>query len=142
MFLNQTLQYALRAMACVVNHDSIEPIRSKELSVRTGVPIHYLSKIMRKMVEAGYVESQKGHGGGFILKIPPSRIRIIDVLNAMGFDKDAQPCVFGWKKCSNEVPCPLHPVWKNLKSGFEEWAHQTTYEDIRDDKDKLSISSS
>ncbi len=131
MFLNQTSQYALRAMAGLIVADQNGPMKSKDLAQTTEIPSHYLSKIMRKMVEAGFVESKKGHGGGFILKKPLEQIRIIDVLNAAGFDMDEQPCVFGWDQCSDCNPCPLHPVWKRLKESFNEWAFNTTMEDIR-----------
>lgn len=43
-----------------------------------------------------------------------------------------QPCLFGWKKCSNENPCPMHPVWKNLKNCFENWACNSTLKDVQD----------
>lgn len=131
MFLNQTSHYALRAMTGLVTADDSAPIPAKDLARQVDVPVHYLSKIMRKMVEAGYVRSQKGHGGGFVLNVDPEELQIIDVLTAAGFDMDKQPCVFGWKKCSNEEPCPLHPVWKRLKQSVNDWACKTSFEEIR-----------
>ena len=118
-------------MTGLVNSKDSKPVNSKDLAKMTGVPSHYLSKIMRKMVEAGFVKSQKGHGGGFVLKFDPEELRIMDVLNASGFDMEDQPCVFGWEKCDNDDPCPLHPVWKKLKDRFKDWACNTTFEDIR-----------
>ncbi|MCH2450801.1 MAG: Rrf2 family transcriptional regulator [Gracilimonas sp.] len=130
MFLNQTSQYALRAMTGLVRADNTKPISSNELAQYSGVPSHYLSKIMRKMVEAGYVKSQKGHGGGFLLSVEPSKINIMDVLTAAGFEAGSQPCVFGYEKCEDKNPCPLHPIWKRLKDSFNEWAFNTTFEEI------------
>lgn len=137
MFLSQTSHYALRAMTGLVTAKEGVPVKSKDLSVYSDVPSHYLSKIMRKMVEAGFVESQKGHGGGFVMKTPPKDLRIIDVLEAAGFDMQEQPCVFGFEKCSNDDPCPLHPVWKRLKDCFEDWACNTSFEDIKKDSKQI-----
>lgn len=131
MFLNQTSHYALRAMTGMVKADDSKPVSSKELADYTKVPSHYLSKIMRKMVQAGFARSRKGHGGGFVMVVKPEDIRIIDVLAAAGFEVDDQPCVFGWDKCDNKKPCPLHPVWKKLKDSFNDWAFYTTFEDIK-----------
>lgn len=131
MFLNQTSHYALRAMTCLALSGTDEPVNSRDLAEKTDVPPHYLSKIMRRFVEAGFVMSQKGHGGGFIIKKSLDSVRIIDVLNASGFDPDDQPCVFGYEKCSDSQPCPLHPVWKRLKNHFNEWAYNTSMEDVR-----------
>lgn len=137
MFLNQTSHYALRAMTGLVISDTDEPIGSKKLAELTSVPSHYLSKIMRKMVEAGYVYSKKGHGGGFTLKVDPKSLRIIDVLSASGFDLEDQPCVFGFEKCNDDKPCPLHPIWKRLKNCFTDWAYNTTLEDVRRESSEL-----
>lgn len=131
MFINQTSQYALRAMTGMVNASKSKPVNSKKLAEYSDVPPHYLSKIMRKMVEAGYVKSQKGHGGGFVLNVEPGELNIMDVLTAAGFEVADQPCVFGYDKCDEEDPCPLHPVWKKLKASFNEWAYETTFEDVR-----------
>ena len=62
---NQTTEYALRAMAIVALQPRDQPIPAKVLSKAAGIPQHYLSKIMKKLVEAGLIKSQKGHGGGF-----------------------------------------------------------------------------
>lgn len=137
MFLNQTSHYALRAMTGLVISKTNKPVGSKKLAEVTSVPSHYLSKIMRKMVKAGYVDSRKGHGGGFTLKVSPDKLRIIDVLTASGFDVDEQPCVFGFDSCGDDNPCPLHPVWKQLKNCFTDWSHNTTLEDIRRESSKL-----
>lgn len=133
MFLNQTSHYALRAMTGLVNADKSRPISSKKLANYSGVPTHYLSKIMRKMVEAGYVKSQKGHGGGFVLSVDPKELNIMDVLKTAGFEAEDESCVFGYEKCDSDDPCPLHPVWKRLKDSFNDWAFNTTFEDIRNE---------
>lgn len=116
-----------------------KPVKSAELASFTGVPAHYLSKIMRKLVEAGFVKSQKGHGGGFLLGVAPADIRIIDVLRATGFNMDDQPCVFGMANCNNVNPCMLHPAWKELKDCFNSWASRTTFKQISDDLTESSI---
>jgi len=114
----------------VMTNDSAR-LTVHDLSERIDVPVHYLSKIMRKMVQAGYVKARKGHGGGYALHVKADKLYLIDVLTASGFDIDEQPCVFGWEACSNERPCPLHPIWKKLKKCFQEWACETTFADVK-----------
>ena len=139
MFLNQTTHYALRAVTVLVMAKNRQRVTVHELSEQIEVPAHYLSKIMRKLVEAGYVKAQKGHGGGYHLAVKPENLYLIDVLTAAGFDIDEQPCVFGWEKCSNEKPCPLHPIWKQLKEAFRKWACETTFEDVQREGGEISF---
>jgi len=131
VLLNQTAVYALRAMAALANLAPAETLRASELAGRTGVPVHYLAKVMRRLVLAGLVQSRKGHGGGFALSRPPRAITIENVLVASDAAPEAGQCAFGWGACDTERPCPLHPTWSRLLESITTWARQTTLEMAR-----------
>lgn len=126
MILNQTGQYALRAMAALANLEPGESLRAGELSERTGVPVHYLSKVMRQLVLSGLVSSRKGHGGGFALRRAPRAITMQEVLDAVGVSTSSGVCAFGWGRCNSEDPCSLHEAWSVLSERIESWATTTT----------------
>ncbi len=130
MVLSQTAEYALRAMAWLATMPAGDPMRVKDLSLATGIPSHYLSKVMRRLVLAGLLVSQKGQGGGFVLSRAPDEIRFIDILTAV----DAYPtdgrCAFGWGQCDEVHPCPLHDSWSRLQKQLRSWAEDTTLADI------------
>ncbi|MTI89065.1 MAG: Rrf2 family transcriptional regulator [Balneolaceae bacterium] len=130
MYLSQTAEYALRAMACITLKEDNRPISSKVLANKTSIPSHYLSKIMRMMVETGLVTSQKGHGGGFKLAKKPEDISFKDILETVDNMIRPDDCVFGWDECNSEKPCPLHNTWSQLKGAFQIWAESTTLQDI------------
>ncbi len=130
MHLSQTAEYALRAMACIVLKKDNRPVSSKVLARATGIPSHYLSKIMRKMVEAGLVASQKGHGGGFKLAKAPEKITFKMILETVDYRIEPDSCVFGWDECNNEEPCPLHNTWSHLKNSFQWWSENMTLQDV------------
>lgn len=130
MFLPQTAEYALRAMAKLANTPKGEAVRAKDLSKQTGIPSHYLSKILRRLVVAGLLSSRKGHGGGFKLARPLQYIRFLDILLAVGYRTDPDRCSFGWGNCSATHPCPLHNAWSRLNNDFLEWAANTTLKDV------------
>jgi Rrf2 family transcriptional regulator, iron-sulfur cluster assembly transcription factor len=130
MLLSQTAEYALRAMACLAGLDAGEALRAVEVADRTGIPVPYLSKILRRLVLDGLLVSRKGHGGGFALARAPSAIRFADVISATDAMPSADRCAFGWGSCSDHSPCPLHPAWSVLKARFHDWAEQTTLADV------------
>ncbi len=133
MILSQTAEYALRAMAWLATSSGGEPVRAKDLSTATGIPTHYLSKVMRRLVLAGLLVSQKGQGGGFVLSKAPGEIPFIDILTAV----DAYPaegrCAFGWGHCDETTPCPLHGSWSDLNERLRCWAEGTTLAEIARD---------
>lgn len=136
-FLSQTAEYALRAMAHLATLEPGASARAAEVAEATSIPAHYLSKVMRRLVLAGLVESQKGHHGGFSLSRPPSRIRFGEILAAAGVDADQDHCAFGWGRCNVAKPCPLHDAWSELHCRYSAWASQTTLADIHAQPQRL-----
>lgn len=129
MILNQTAEYAFRAMACLALCHRDGPMRASDLSEKTNIPGFYLSKVMRRLVVAGLVDSQRGRGGGFVLTRPPEAIRFADILDAVDYTPDSGRCAFGFGQCSDHAPCPLHDAWTDLQRGFNEWASTRTLAD-------------
>ncbi len=133
MVLSQTAEYALRAMAWLATTPLDEPVRAKDLSTATSIPIHYLSKVMRRLVLAGLLVSQKGQGGGFLLSRAPQEIAFIDILTAVDAYPSEGHCAFGWGECDEARPCPLHGSWSRLNRELRSWAEGTTLAEIVED---------
>ncbi len=130
--LPKTTEYALRAMAHLSTLPRGSAAASADLAEAARIPRHYVSKLMRRLVVAKLVHSQRGHGGGFTLSRDPDNIRFIEILEAVGFPGDTSSCVFGWDTCDPDHPCPLHPSWSQLKIAFMGWAEDTTLGEVRD----------
>ncbi len=133
MILSQTSEYAIRAVSCIAINQEFGPVRAKDLSVETAIPLTYLSKVLRKLVEAEILTSTKGHNGGFLLARPPKKIKLYQVLEAMEFSVAKQHCIFGWRMCNSKKPCLLHHRWSEVKDTFQKWIHTTSLEDIQKD---------
>ena len=101
-----------------------------ELAEHTNVPVHYLGKVMRKLVVAGLASARKGHGGGFSLRHPPAQVSYADILAATGHTEDDGQCAFGWSSCDDGSPCPLHDAWCDLRGKVDAWAKATTLDEV------------
>jgi Rrf2 family protein len=128
--LTATVEYGLRALAELAMAGPAEAIPSADLAVRTGVPEAYLQKVLRRLVSHGLLHGSKGHGGGFSLARPASRIRFMDVLEALDSVPSVEACAFGRVRCSATDPCPLHPSFARLRESLIEWAQTTTLADV------------
>jgi hypothetical protein len=62
--INQTAQYALRALMHLAALPAGSRVRARDLSRATGVPPAYLSKIMRRLTARRLLHAIKGHHGG------------------------------------------------------------------------------
>lgn len=104
--LSQSVEYALRAMYHLASAPPDSALNSETIAERTKVPKGYLSKILRDLVVAELVQSQRGPSGGFTLARRPDRISILDVLNAVDPIKRIRKCPLGNPAHLNL--CPLH----------------------------------
>lgn len=104
--------------------------RAKDLAAATGVPEHYISKLLRKLVVAGLLDSRKGHGGGFSLARAPAEIRFVDIFRAVDYEVEPNRCRFGWGRCNPARPCLLHAKWSEIQTEFEHWATTSTLADV------------
>lgn len=133
MLLNQTAEYALRAMVWIALLEPGKAIRARDLAEVTAIPQHYISKILRRMVVRGLLQSRRGVGGGFRLSRPARDITFCEVLDAVDAAPDGGGCVFGFEACDLERPCPLHDSWSAVSAMFYEWATGTTLADVQPD---------
>ncbi len=108
-------------------------MRVKDLSLATAIPSHYLSKILRRLVLAGLLVSQKGHGGGFLLSKAPEEIGFSDILSAVDAYPPGECTAFGWGKYDEADPCLLNDVWNQLNERVRSWATGTTLADIAEE---------
>lgn len=130
MYVTQSSEYAFRAMSCLAGLEPGATLNAQSIAGAVGAPVHFLSKVLRKLVLAGLVSSQKGHGGGFALARPASVIRFADILEAMGVERDER-CAFGWSRCNHLKPCPMHDAWADLRDRCRSWAESRHLADIR-----------
>lgn len=125
----RAIECALRAMTYIARLKTDTRIRTRDLAEAINIPGPFLSKVMRRLTAAGFLEAKKGHHGGFVLARTPAEVRFIDILRAVDFEPAANHCLFGWEKCDAQNPCPLHPEWSILKEQIEEWARSHTLAD-------------
>ena len=118
--------YALRAMAVLANLAPGESISGQLLAEQGSIPGAFVSKVMRRLVQGGLVASQRGHGGGFRMAVPPATVNFRAVLESVGFALDSTRCVFGLRACDETAPCALHRTWSDLRDALSEWADAST----------------
>jgi len=130
VIVNQTAEYALRAMASLSRAEGA--LTTEDLSTQASVPLHYLAKVMRQLVVAGLIDARRGRGGGFRLARAPKDITFREIIDAVNGWPDPERCAYGQARCNPRNPCPLHPTWTNLNESMARWASTTTLADTAD----------
>lgn len=126
--LSQTIEYALRAMTYLSNLEPNASANSETIATRTQVPQGYLSKILRDMVVADLIRSQRGPNGGFALARGPSQITILDVVNAVDPIDRIRKCPLG--NPAHIDLCPLHRRLDDALAMIEREFKRTTLAEV------------
>lgn len=110
---------ALKELAGAPEHK----LARAELAERIGTTSGFLAQVMPFLVAAGWIESDRGPGGGYRLTRSAYDARVIDVHRAMEGGAAYFRCVLRDGPCP-ETGCEVHAVWaearKVLIDGLEE----------------------
>lgn len=126
--ISQTAEYALRAVVFLAMNPE-GAFTAHEISAQTKVPAAYLSKVLKSLVSAGVINSQRGLGGGFFLSNKPEDISLLEVLNAVDPVERITTCPLGLK-AHGKVLCALHKRLDNLAANFEQSFADTSVSDL------------
>ncbi len=127
--VSHTGRYGLRILGFLAGRPG-EWVQGTQIAEATGIPANYLSKILNQLRKRGFVRSQKGWGGGFMLAEEASRRPILAVLDALEGPRPEGECLFGLARCDADNPCPLHGYWEKIQETYEAMLKAVTIGDL------------
>ncbi len=127
--ISQTVEYALRAIVTIAQHEGQPCTAARQISEITQVPAPYLSKLMQGLVRANIVRSQRGLHGGFVLVQKPQELAIWNVVDAVDPFRRIHECPLGIKS-HGSVLCPLHRQLDDAMAMVEKQFRNTTIADV------------
>jgi Rrf2 family protein len=133
--LSQTVEYALRAVVQLA-YLSPEASTTSALATVTQVPPAYLAKVLRALVKAGIVSSQRGIGGGVSLAKDPRAVTILDIVNAVDPFRRIKTCPLELSTHGTKL-CPLHRRLDAALAQVEHAFRNTTLAEVLADPSKV-----
>ncbi len=136
MFISQTSKNAIRILSFLAEAD--EKLSTDSIARQLQLSVKNVRKILFLLLKAGFVGSIQGKNGGYYLAKKPEKIYIQDIIDAIdGLDKYDQ-CIFGYEKCNEQNPCPLHYQWIKIKNKFMEFISSVNLENIIENKELIN----
>src|SRR5262245_18889661 len=116
MIYSKSTQYAIRALVHLSRMEPGTLCRLEVIAKEAGIPQHFLGKIMQRLVHKRIVQSTKGLGGGYALRLLPRQITLFSIADAIDdLAVTIGDCVFGDRDCMDQNPCPLHDSWQKVR---------------------------
>ena len=99
MQLTSFTDYALRVLIYTAVRPEMRCLTT-DVAAAFGISRHHVVKVVNKLQHLGYLDTTRGHAGGFALATQPDRIRIGEVVRRTEgtmtlvecFDRDANTC--------------------------------------------------
>ena len=116
VFFSKKCEYGLQAILFMATQGDDCVCPAEEISKKLTIPKEFISKILQSLTESEIIESKKGKSGGFKLAKHPSKIKLIDIVEAIDGLESFNSCVLGFPECSPDKPCPVHNEWGELRT--------------------------
>ena len=131
MTFSKSFGYALRGILYVsLLREEERKISIEEIADRLSVPRHFLGKVMKSVVKAGFLSSTRGPQGGFYVNEQTLSTPIISILLLTEGKDYFNACLLSLRKCNAANPCPLHNRLGECKKELLSIYSQTTIDDM------------
>src|SRR5260370_10325051 len=116
MIYSRSAEYAIRAFVHLAQVQEGKYAMVKNIAEQEEIPAHFLAKILQQLARKGLLRSSKGPTGGFALRVDPTEIRLLDIVETLAALSPYQQCASGLSECSDDMPCSMHDIWIALPS--------------------------
>lgn len=114
--LSEATAIAIHAMIYIANRKD-EIISLKEISEHFDISPNHLSKVLQRLVKAGYLISVKGPKGGFQICSGKEEAALIDIYEVIEGKFIPKNCLFASKKI-NSCCCIMKPLLISINNTF------------------------
>lgn len=97
--------------------DRLRPATDLAEAARLELPT--VSKVLKLLAGAGLVESQRGAAGGYRLALPPERIALARIVEAIDGPISVTQCAAHAGQCSHEAHCGVRGPWQRISLAIE-----------------------
>jgi len=133
MNVGRRVDYALRALCYLAAQPAERVVPRAEIQARQGIPPHFLSKILRSLVAAGFLRSVPGARGGFRLGRPAQQISVRAVYESVEGRLSLIDCVDGRDaSCRFAGVCTQIEIWRGAQTMLGAYLDRVTIGDIAD----------
>lgn len=133
--ISKKAKYALKALKVLAEHYGKGPVLISYIAEREKIPRKFLEAILLDLRNNGILQSQKGKGGGYMLRVPPEEVKFSKILRIIDGPIAPALCVslFFYGKCddcADEKTCSLRTVLTEWRDANLAVLDRTTLTDL------------
>ena len=129
--VRRNTDYAARLMVHLAKHHGDGPISTRAAAAEEQVPYQLACKLMQKLNNAKLVTSCMGPKGGFVLGAEPSKINLLDIVEAIQGPISVNRCVLDINVCSRSKSCPVREKLAGIQENLTKDLAAITLDELR-----------
>ena len=127
--VSKKLIYALEAVVDIAYNTGADPVRSRDITKRQGMPHRYLEQVMQRLVRAGILKGVRGPKGGYLLARERRRITVGEIARIVrSLESSEDP--LETQSDSDIASTVLNPIWNSIEIKFEGELDSISIDDI------------
>jgi Rrf2 family protein len=135
--LSRKTMLALEAVLDVAYNARPQPVQSKDITARQGIPQRYLEQVMQQLVHHGILKGVRGPKGGYTLARERRRITVGDVVRIVDqLDAEADSEPVSKAELGDRV---VGPLWADTRDAILTRLDKVSMEDLCSRARKLGI---
>ena len=96
-----------------------------KIAERTDTSKHHVAKVMQRLVKAGYLTSQRGPSGGFLMKKDPASITFLNIYEIIEGPIEVSECPMEKQICPFDK-CIMNNVTRKMTLEFKDFLSKQT----------------
>jgi len=137
MHIPMQVDYGVRALVDLANHEGEGTVRATEIAKRQGIPKPYLAQVLHTLQKSGITKSQRGPLGGHALAMDPSEITMGMVMTYLGGPTTLVGCLDDSGRCDQSPACGQRSVWREVESAIQAVLDSKSIADIAEQAQSL-----
>lgn len=126
--LSRKTMLALEAVLDVAYNARPDPVQSKDITRRQGIPQRYLEQVMQQLVHQGILKGVRGPRGGYTLARERRKITVGDVVRVVDqLDAENESDPISKAPLGDQV---IAPLWEETREMVLSRLDGTTMEDL------------
>ena len=130
MRLTRAGEYAVRCVLYLSLSGKGVLAKRKNIARTMEIPGQFLGKIAQQLSRAGIIEIVQGAGGGYRLAVPPEKLTLLEVVEAVIGEIVLNDCVANPDGCYRSGSCTVHLVWEKARDQLRETLRQARFADL------------
>ncbi len=130
MKLTTKARYGVRLVLDIANNCSEGPVCLKDISKRQNISEKYLWQLVSRLQKAGYLNSVRGAGGGYVLAKQPEEITLLNVVEVLEGKVLLVECVANDKYCEMTNVCTVNEVWQEVSKKMSDCLDAINFKEL------------